>query len=119
MGNILVAPCDGEIVHIHPAAHALTVRSAEGLEVLTHIGLDTVHMKGEGFTVLVKVGDQVRAGDEFITFDLDAVATNAKSVLTQMVIANSDLLADFAAKSGLVTAGRDVVAVATPRGCPG
>src|SRR5664279_672518 len=113
LSNTLVAPCDGEVIHIHAAAHALTIRSAEGLEVLTHIGLDTVHMKGEGFTVRVKVGDQVHAGDELITFDLDAVAMNAKSVLTQMVIANSDLLSDFAPRSGVVTAGRDVVAVAT------
>ncbi len=113
LDNTLVAPCDGEVIHIHPAAHALTIRSVEGLEVLTHIGLDTVHMKGEGFTVKVKVGDLVNAGDELITFDLDAVATNAKSLLTQMVIANSDLLSDFAPRSGVVTAGRDVVAVAT------
>ena len=113
LSNVLVAPCDGEVIHIHPAAHALTIRSAEGLEVLTHIGLDTVHMKGEGFAVKVKVGDQVHAGDELITFDLDAVATNAKSLLTQMVIANSDLLSSFAPRSGIVTAGRDVVAVAT------
>ncbi len=113
LSNTLVAPCDGEVIHIHPAAHALTVRSPEGLEVLTHIGLDTVHMKGEGFSVKVKVGDQVRAGDELITFDLDAVAMNAKSLLTQMVIANSNVLADFAPKTGVVTAGRDVVAVAT------
>ena len=106
LSNTLVAPCDGEVIHIHPAAHALTIRSADGLEVLTHIGLDTVHMKGEGFTVKVKVGDQVHAGDELITFDLDAVATNAKSLLTQMVIANSDLLSDFAPGSGVVTAGQ-------------
>jgi len=111
--NTLVAPCDGEVIHIHAAAHALTIRSPEGLEVLTHIGLDTVHMKGEGFTVKVKVGDQVHAGDELITFDLDAVATKAKSLLTQLVIANSDLLSDFAPRSGVVSAGRDVVAVAT------
>ena len=119
LGNTLVAPCDGEVVHIHPAAHALTVRSAEGLEVLTHIGLDTVHMKGEGFTVLVKVGDQVRAGDELITFDLDAVATNAKSVLTQMVIANSDLLADFAAQEWSGHGGPRRGGGRHPRACPG
>jgi phosphocarrier protein FPr len=113
LGNTLVAPCDGEVIHIHPAGHALTIRSADGLEVLTHIGLDTVHMKGEGFAVKVRVGDQVQAGEELITFDLDAVATNAKSLLTQMVIANSDLLAAFAPRTGLVTAGSDVVAVAT------
>ncbi len=113
LNNTLVAPCDGEVIHVHPAGHALTIRSADGLEVLTHIGLDTVHMKGEGFAVKVKVGDQVNAGDELVSFDLDAVATNAKSLLTQMVIANSNLLSDFQPGHGVVTAGRDVVAVAT------
>ncbi|MGV1009755.1 MAG: phosphoenolpyruvate--protein phosphotransferase [Dermatophilaceae bacterium] len=116
LSNRLVAPCDGEVVHIHSAAHALTIRAAGGLEVLIHIGLDTVHMKGEGFSVKVKVGDQVHAGDELITFDLDAVATNAKSLLTQMVIANSDLLTDFAPGTGVVNAGQSVVAVATLAG---
>lgn len=111
--NTLVAPCDGEVVHLHPSLHALTVRSPEGLEVLTHIGLDTVRMRGEGFTVHVKVGDQVKAGDPLIVFDLDMVATQAKSLLTQMVIANTaDMLSGLEPATGFVTAGRDVAAVA-------
>ncbi len=116
LSSTLVAPVDGEVIHIHPSAHALTIRTAEDLEVLLHIGLDTVHMRGEGFTVKVKVGDAVHVGDELITFDLDAVATRAKSLLTQMVIANSDILEDFAPASGFVTAGKDTVAVAAVKG---
>ena len=74
--------------------------------MLTHIGLDTVQMSGEGFTVKVKVGDQVNAGDELIIFDLDAVATNAKSLLTQMVIANSRHALRLRARApAVVTAG--------------
>ena len=111
--NILVAPCDGEVVHLHPSLHALTIRSPEGLEVLTHIGLDTVRMRGEGFEVKVKVGDQVKAGDELIVFDLDMVATQAKSLLTQMVIANTaDMLSGLEPETGFVTAGQSVAAVA-------
>ena len=63
--------------------------------MLLHIGLDTVKMRGEGFDAKVKVGDRVRTGDELIAFDLDKVATGAKSLLTQIVIANSDLLTSF------------------------
>ncbi len=111
--NVLVAPCDGEVVHLHPSLHALTIRSPEGLEVLTHIGLDTVRMRGEGFQVKVKVGDQVKAGDELIVFDLDMVATQAKSLLTQMVIANTaDMLSGLEPEAGFVIAGKSVAAVA-------
>ena len=90
LSDHLLAPCDGEIIHLHPAAHAVTIRALGDLEVLLHIGLDTVKMRGEGFAPKVKVGDRVRTGDELIAFDLDKVATGAKSLLTQIVIANSD-----------------------------
>jgi multiphosphoryl transfer protein len=76
-------------------------------------------MRGEGFDAKVKVGDQVRAGDELISFDLDKVATSAKSLLTQMVIANSDLLTSFTPRAGLVTAGADDVAEVTFAGGEG
>lgn len=113
LSDHLVAPCDGEVIHLHPSLHAVTIRALGDLEVLLHIGLDTVKMRGEGFTAHVKVGDQVRVGDDLISFDLDKVATSAKSLLTQMVIANSSRLASFTPSSGLVTAGTDDVAEAT------
>lgn len=113
LSDHLVAPCDGEVIHLHPSLHAVTLRALGDLEVLLHIGLDTVKMRGEGFTAHVKVGDQVRVGDDLISFDLDKVATSAKSVLTQMVIANSGRLASFTPSTGLVTAGTDDVAEAT------
>jgi phosphoenolpyruvate-protein phosphotransferase len=119
VSNRLLAPCDGEVIHIHPSKHAVSIRSAEDLEVLLHIGLDTVKMRGEGFELLVKVGDHVTAGDPLVEFDLDMVATNAKSLLTQMVITNSDLLSSFTPSQGFVTAGEDDVAeaaVAAPAG---
>ncbi|HEY3258682.1 MAG TPA: phosphoenolpyruvate--protein phosphotransferase [Pseudonocardiaceae bacterium] len=113
LSDHLLAPCAGEVIHVHPAAHALTIRTVGDLEVLLHIGLDTVKMRGEGFEPKVKVGDQVRTGDELVRFDLDKVATSAKSLLTQMVIANSDLLTSFTPRAGLVTAGVDDVAEVT------
>ena len=113
LSDRLLAPCDGEVIHLHPAAHAVTVRTLGDLEVLVHIGLDTVKMRGEGFEPKVKVGDRVKAGDELIAFDLDKVATGAKSLLTQIVIANSDLLTSFTPRAGLVTAGVDDLAEAT------
>ena len=119
LSDHVLAPCDGEIVNLHPSAHAVTIRAAGDLEILVHIGLDTVKMRGEGFRPKVKVGDRVRTGDELIAFDLDKVAVTAKSLLTQVVVANSDRLASFVARTGLVTAGVDEVAeveVAAPAG---
>jgi multiphosphoryl transfer protein len=110
LSDRLLAPCDGEVVQIHAAGHAVTLRTVEGLEVLLHIGLDTVALKGEGFDPKVSVGEQVTVGTELITFDLDHVATHAKSLLTQMVITNSERLVSFTPRSGLVTAGEDAVA---------
>lgn len=58
---LLVACCDGEVVSLHAAGHAVTLRTQDGLEVLMHVGLDTVGLKGEGFRPRVKPGDRVRA----------------------------------------------------------
>src|ERR1044071_4877703 len=76
---VLMAACDGEVVSLHAAGHALTLRTAEGVEVLMHVGIDTVTLKGEGFKPQVKVGDKVKAGTPLIEFDLDYLATHAKS----------------------------------------
>jgi phosphoenolpyruvate-protein phosphotransferase len=113
LSDRLLAPCDGEVSHVHPASHAVTIRTLGHLEVLLHIGLDTLKMRGEGFDAKVKIGDQVRTGDELISFDLDKVATSAKSLLTQMVITNPDLLTSFTPRTGLVTAGADDAAEVT------
>ena len=56
LGDTIVAPFDGEVVTLHDAGHAISLRSAEGAEILIHIGLDTVMLKGEGFTPLVAIG---------------------------------------------------------------
>jgi phosphocarrier protein FPr len=80
---VLVAACDGEVMSLHAAGHAVTLRTAEGLELLMHVGIDTVTLKGEGFKPRVKVGDKVKAGAPLIEFDLDFLATHAKSLLTQ------------------------------------
>ena len=55
--SVLVAPCDGEVVLLHAAGHAVTLRTHEGVELLMHVGIDTINLKGEGFRPLVKVGD--------------------------------------------------------------
>ncbi|MDR6225726.1 PTS sugar transporter subunit IIA [Desmospora profundinema] len=88
--GILCAPVDGEVVQLFPTHHAIGIRSAEGLEWLLHIGLETVSMEGEGFSARVKVGDQVKAGDRLIEFSLDRVKEKAKSTITPIIITNMD-----------------------------
>jgi phosphoenolpyruvate-protein phosphotransferase len=85
--GILCAPCAGEVITLPDSGHAISLRTSAGVEVLIHIGIDTVELKGRGFTALVKVGDRVAAGDRLILFDLDVVARGAKSLLTPIVVA--------------------------------
>lgn len=100
----LCAPCAGEVVQIHPASHALTLR-AGSVEVLMHIGIDTVALKGAGFTPRVKPGDKVKAGAPLIEFDIDKLATTAKSLLTEIIISNGDAARIVRRASGRVKAG--------------
>src|SRR5512141_2114170 len=60
--SILVAPCAGRVAHLHGARPAITITTADGLEVMIHVGLDTVKLQGDGFTAHVKAGDEVTAG---------------------------------------------------------
>jgi len=93
LGDTVVAPFDGEVVTLHEAGHAVSLRSAEGAEVLIHIGLDTVMLKGEGFTPLAAIGDRVSRGDPLIRFDLDAVALAATSLITPVIVTNAEAFA--------------------------
>ena len=93
LGDTIVAPFDGEVVTLHDAGHAISLRSAEGAEVLIHIGLDTVMLKGEGFTPLVAIGQAVARGDPLIRFDLDAVALAAPSLITPVIVTNAEAFA--------------------------
>jgi multiphosphoryl transfer protein len=107
--SVLLAPCNGTIIQMHSAGHALTIRSAEGIEVLIHIGLDTVSLKGNGFSPRVKLGDRVSTGDPLTEFDADFIATHAKSLLTEIVITTMDLTVAITPFSGSVIAGRDII----------
>ncbi|HVE08842.1 MAG TPA: phosphoenolpyruvate--protein phosphotransferase [Paraburkholderia sp.] len=86
----LVAPCDGVVAHLARTGHALTLVTAEGAQVLLHIGIDTVELDGRGFAPMVEQGAQVRAGDVLIEFDQDIVACTAPSLVSVVAIANSD-----------------------------
>ena len=107
---MLCAPCDGTIVNIHSSKHALTMKTAQGIEILMHVGLDTVLLKGTGFDVKVSVGQTVKKGDCLIAFRPDVIEKNGKSLLTEIVVANMDQTTGIKAVTNKnVTAGKDVV----------
>jgi phosphocarrier protein FPr/phosphocarrier protein len=89
-GSFLCAPCDGEVLSVHRALHAVTLRAANGAEILMHVGLETVALNGQGFERHIADGQKVKAGDRLISFDLDLLAAKAKSLITPIVIANSE-----------------------------
>jgi phosphoenolpyruvate-protein phosphotransferase len=101
----LLAPCDGRIVQLHSAGHAVTIATDPGVEILMHIGLDTVQLKGRGFTARVSVGERVRLGDPLIDFDVEYLAAHAKSLLTPILITSLDRVTSIGRSSGTVTAG--------------
>ena len=93
LGDTVCAPFDGEVVTLHESGHAVSLRSAEGAEVLIHIGLDTVALKGRGFIPLVAAGATVARGDPLIRFDMDAVALGATSLITPVIVTNAEAFA--------------------------
>ncbi|MFG2720049.1 PTS glucose transporter subunit IIA [Streptomyces sp. NPDC048416] len=99
-----VAPVDGVVVSLHP--HAFVVVDAEGHGVLTHLGIDTVQLNGEGFELLVNKGDTVTRGQEVVRWDPAAVEAAGKSPICPIVAleATADSLSDVA-ESGDVKAG--------------
>src|SRR5688500_13699622 len=82
----LRAPCDGEVTTVPESAHAVSLRAAGGAELLLHVGIDTVALKGEGFEALVREGQRVSAGDPLLRFDLDRIARGARSLVTPVIV---------------------------------
>ncbi len=101
----LVAPCSGHVTLVHRSGHAVSISPADGVELIIHIGLDTVSLNGNGFTPRVAAGADVVAGDPLIDFDADYVATHAKSLLTLIVVTTGQTVAPIAVAGATITAG--------------
>lgn len=85
------APFNGKIQMIFPTKHAIGLVSDSGLELLIHIGLDTVKLNGEGFTLHVEEGQEVKQGDLLINFDLDYIRNHAKSDITPIIVTQGNI----------------------------
>lgn len=108
-GNKMVAPCDGQIGKIFETNHAFSLESDSGIELFVHFGIDTVELKGEGFTRVAQEGQKVKMGDTIIEFDLEYLKENAKSILTPVVISNMDEIKELQKMSGTVEFSTDAV----------
>ena len=102
----LVAPADGEISSTFETHHAVGMTTADGAELLMHIGIDTVKLGGRHFTYLVNEGDKVKKGQPLIRFELEAIKAEGYPVTTPLIVCNTDDYAAVAAKaSGAVKQG--------------
>lgn len=110
--NKFYAPVDGEVTTLFPTGHAIGITSPEGMEVLIHIGIDTVQLNGEGFKVAVEEGQTVRKGDLLVECDLDLIREKGYSVITPILVTNSDDYSEIEMmKTGTSKAGEIILKV--------
>lgn len=105
----VVAPFDGKITMIYKTKHAIALTSNSGLEVLIHIGLDTVNLNGGGFELLVKEGDNVKMGQTILNVDLDFMKSKKIQMATPVIITNLNEKVITLKKTGNVKAGEIVL----------
>lgn len=110
--GIVVAPVDGEVTALFPSLHAIGIVSENGVEILIHVGLNTVQLEGKGFKAYVKLGDQVKKGQRLLDFDIEEIEQAGYSVVTPIVVTNSAAYLEVAeSKEGHVDRGTSLITV--------
>jgi phosphotransferase system HPr (HPr) family protein len=105
LDNRVLSPCNGTVTQVHRKRHAVSLTTDEGVEILIHIGLETVSLDGEGFQVRVSDGQRVSKGDLLIEFDADVIARKAKSLISVVLVANNDRFHPTNPFQGIAEAG--------------
>lgn len=112
-GNVY-APADGRISTVFPTGHAVGLTTSDGVEVLIHVGLDTVQLKGQFFSTKVEADQEVKKGDLLLTVDLAEVGNAGYDTVTPMLVCNSDEYSKIECrKDGMIEPGEDVI-ICTP-----
>ncbi|GHO42749.1 PTS sugar transporter subunit IIA [Ktedonospora formicarum] len=108
-GTIAVAPVSGELIKLFPGGHAFGIATPEGVELIVHIGLDTIELNGEGFTNIATEGQQVQAGTPIVRFDRATIERLGRPVISPVVSSGTGSVTQRA--SGAVKAGQDILFV--------
>lgn len=88
--DVIFATQDGRIKVLFPSKHAFLVETKEGIEILVHIGLDTVNLQGEGFEAIAKVEDNVKAGDPIVKVNRELIKSKGVNLITMVIITNME-----------------------------
>jgi PTS system D-glucosamine-specific IIC component len=108
----VVSPADGVVSFVFPSKHAVGLTTTDGLELLIHVGIDTVKLDGKGFETFVKDGDKIKKGDKLLSFDLEFIKNNAPSAATPVICtALSSKQKVRLLKTGKIKAGEGLIAV--------
>lgn len=110
--GVVTAPMDAEVCFVFPSKHAVGLRTEEGIELLIHVGIDTVKLDGKGFEAFVKDGDKVKKGDKLLSFDKDFIEKNVPSICTPYIVTSlDDKVRVRLLKTGKIQRGEDLIAV--------
>ena len=107
--GLIRSPADGKIQSIADARHAYTLLTKDGLDVLIHVGIDTVTLGGKAFVPLVRVGDTVRAGQPLVRSDLDLIRKQGLSTTVAVLVTEPDGIDGITFRHGTVVGGKDAV----------
>ena len=107
-----VAPANGTLAKLFEGGHAFGISTEEGVEIIVHLGLDTIQMEKGGFEKLATEGDQVEAGQPIVRFDLEAIREAGYDPVSPVVVANSDEHSVDNLKTGEIEAGKPMFEVA-------
>ncbi|WP_251553934.1 PTS sugar transporter subunit IIA [Neobacillus muris] len=91
----MVSPVNGQVIQVFPTKHAIGIMTNNGLELLIHIGLETVELNGEGFEVLVASGSTIKIGDPLVNVDLEYVKSQNKEIITPIIITNMEKILEI------------------------
>jgi len=105
----VVAPVDGTVVQVADTLHAVCMQGDNGAEIIIHLGIDTVKLKGKGFTCHVKSGQHVSAGDLLMDMDIRFIKNAGYDVTTPCIITNMDKVKNISAEVGNAEAGKTVI----------
>ena len=111
VSNQFTAPIDGVVTKIFSTNHAYSIKSDKDLEVMVHIGLETVALNGEGFTRIAKEGDAVKVGDLIIEADLAYIKAHAKDIITPILISDESDVKEIEKKYAIVKEGDKIMEV--------